>query len=691
VHELNWVWVDGGSVVVSLAPASEEEEEDDWGRPELCDVRPSDSGFPRIVCQTGFGDGNYPVGGRYRNGQLVEVRIRFILIVPPQTTGADAPETIGAGTAETIGAHKSNFGTPGFEIPRPELPAIFFEALNVAGTRLQQEFNQYQGRVPASLDYRWINAELTYPSFADFTFAYGNQLFAVLVDLCADGESFLHDDRRDKLLEACSQHNLVPCRFQVSLKMAWSSDSNAGVPVAEPAGEGWNLTHFITGQPIVPADLATDTSVPMSEWELRNFAIQVVRNHIKTDLACRIDSFCDDLKIDPQIWFEDANGKLCWVVVRHVKHPGEAAISHWTGLESRNSKLKAFDGFFAGVSFAPSSSGSHGIDGNPASLAESDSKSTRLMRGEVFHISFDGLKRIFVAVGKELPTDTNEIETLTAEQAITLAQHEGWLSLNGLTTLSDKSAEALAGYDGVLVLSGLTTLRSEGLAAKLAHQDEYEDEYGDDDDDENKEEWELFDDHRALCLDSLVTVSDEAVQAIAKHNGPVSLSGVTELSHEAATALGQHTGGWPLFLGDLTMLSVEVAQALAEHKGSLSLTGPSKLSFEAAQAIAQHKGYLSLDGLITLTPEVAEALAQHEGGLCLPGLTTLSDEAANALAQHEGPLSLPGLSALSPEAAEVLAHKKGWLYLGCLTTLSDEAAAALRANPEIELPDKFKR
>lgn len=90
VSEFNWGYVEGGSVVLSFAPASEEEQQGDLGRPELCYVRPSRSGFPRIVCQAGFGDGYYPIAGRYRNGSLVEVRIRFIFIAPPETINADA-------------------------------------------------------------------------------------------------------------------------------------------------------------------------------------------------------------------------------------------------------------------------------------------------------------------------------------------------------------------------------------------------------------------------------------------------------------------------------------------------------------------------------------------------------------------------------------------------------------------------
>ena len=72
-------------------------------------------------------------------------------------------------------------------------------------------------------------------------------------------------------------------------------------------------------------------------------------------------------------------------------------------------------------------------------------------------------------------------------------------------------------------------------------------------------------------------------------------------------------------------------------------------------------------------------------------IKSLTVEQAKALAQHKGSLSLNGLTTLSVEAARALAQNKGWLRLNGLTTLSAKAAASLRANPLVQLPDKFKR
>lgn len=167
---------------------------------------------------------------------------------------------------------------------------------------------------------------------------------------------------------------------------------------------------------------------------------------------------------------------------------------------------------------------------------------------------------------------------------------------------------------------------------------------------------------------TLKEISLQEAMLLAGHKGEVCLDGLATLSDEAAKALAQYQGGY------------------------LSLSGLSTLSDEAAKALAQHQGgYLSLNGLTTLSIEAAKCLAQHDGELSLNGLTTLSVEAAKFLAQHDGWLSLNGLTTLSIDVAKSLAQHTGGLDLNGLTTLSDEAAKALRANPRVNMPQKFRR
>ncbi len=94
-----------------------------------------------------------------------------------------------------------------------------------------------------------------------------------------------------------------------------------------------------------------------------------------------------------------------------------------------------------------------------------------------------------VAVGQELPEDTNEIKTLTVEQAKVLKQRASGLALDGLTTVSPDVAHVLAHVQCDLFLNGLTTLTDEAAQALGQH-----------------EGW--------LRLDGLTTLSDEAAAAL---------------------------------------------------------------------------------------------------------------------------------------------------------------------------------
>ncbi|HQM51192.1 MAG TPA: hypothetical protein PLJ71_21125 [Candidatus Hydrogenedentes bacterium] len=278
----------------------------------------------------------------------------------------------------------SIFEKPGYQIDRPEPSQLFLKARNIAGLRLQEQFNKNNGCVEESRDYKWIKAELTCPSFDHLTFGYKNQVFSVLVDLRDSQQSYLSRQERDRFITATTENNLVPCLFPIML------------PELKPAHAEWNLTHITTGKSVVPNEVATDENMPMSEWELHNFVIQIVRNHLEHDKRSRILSFCDILQINPQIWFDDAAGNTCWVLVRHLKQPEDGAISKWIGLEKLNPPLKGYDGFFAGVSLASSAPILHDQQGNLIPLSERFSGKAPLYRGDQFYIEFDGLQRIHV-------------------------------------------------------------------------------------------------------------------------------------------------------------------------------------------------------------------------------------------------------------------------------------------------------
>ena len=163
-----------------------------------------------------------------------------------------------------------------------------------------------------------------------------------------------------------------------------------------PLSAGWNLSHLVTQKVVVPSEWINSDKIEMSEWELRNFCIQVVRSHIG-ESGGEVMSFCDVLAIDPQIWFKDNAGNRAWAVVRHFPQITGDEKSAWIGFEKSNPQLSDFDGYLAAVSIASGEPFLKSRDGAIIPLSQRFSGDAPLYRGNKFLIKFEGLQRIFVS------------------------------------------------------------------------------------------------------------------------------------------------------------------------------------------------------------------------------------------------------------------------------------------------------
>ncbi|MGB8854948.1 MAG: M56 family metallopeptidase [Pirellulales bacterium] len=218
----------------------------------------------------------------------------------------------------------------------------------------------------------------------------------------------------------------------------------------------------------------------------------------------------------------------------------------------------------------------------------------------------------------EVPADTNTMESLSPQQARTLAKEFAGdrFPLNGLTTLDADTAEALATFKG-----------------------------------------------QVLRLDGLTTVDADTATALAEFKGSLTLDGIEELSPEVAVALSKKVGehSW-ISLAGLRTLTPEAARAVGGCKNILSRSFPRlrTLSPEAARELIDGiqrnprrigGAVLDLSGIETLTPELAAELANNrEVTIMLGGLRDLSPEAAVALEKYRGNLWIrcPG-GRLTPE------------------------------------------
>ncbi len=159
----------------------------------------------------------------------------------------------------------------------------------------------------------WLRAHLSPPYLEHLSFRLGNQLFFVRVE--DDDDQLQVPGNRmglEMVANACAGYAcLMPMKRG---KKGW-------VPVYP----GWGLVDLTTGRLINPAVLITDDEIEMTDWELQDFAVQVVRSELE-DNGRKLMSWQSNPEVNPAIWFVGDSGPE-WVVVRAVRYPeDEAAV-----------------------------------------------------------------------------------------------------------------------------------------------------------------------------------------------------------------------------------------------------------------------------------------------------------------------------------------------------------------------------
>jgi hypothetical protein len=82
-----------------------------------------------------------------------------------------------------------------------------------------------------------------------------------------------------------------------------------------PAEPDWGLVDLKSGAPIDPVIHVSDEPVEMTNWELLDFAVQIVCNHITENLGGDIMSSQSNPDVHPSIWFVGDEGPE-WVAVQ---------------------------------------------------------------------------------------------------------------------------------------------------------------------------------------------------------------------------------------------------------------------------------------------------------------------------------------------------------------------------------------
>ena len=219
----------------------------------------------------------------------------------------------------------------------------------------------------------WLRAHLKPPFLEHLSFRLGNQLFFIRLE-----------DVDERLNVPGSLHGLLTiadgCQGSACL-MPMKKKVFGGDWI--PAHPGWDLFDARTKKPVNPVNLITDEKIPITAWEMHDFAVQVVRDQLVKE-GRQLMGWQGNPKVDPAIWFLGDSKGPEWVVVRAVRYPEKGAKRphNWgdiAALCARRSKI----GHFASVAFVSTEQ----------KLKTDGEAPVPLWRGYGVHCSYAGLIR----------------------------------------------------------------------------------------------------------------------------------------------------------------------------------------------------------------------------------------------------------------------------------------------------------
>ena len=214
----------------------------------------------------------------------------------------------------------------------------------------------------------WLKANLNPPFLEHFSFRLGNQLFFIRIE-DADGRLTVPGSRAGLLsiAEGCKGH---PCLMPMQ---RWSGDW-------EVETAGWGLIDLRTGRAIDPIALVSDERIEMTDWELQDFAVQVVRDQLAGE-GRTLMSWQGNPAVNPSIWFVGDHGPE-WVVVRAARYPQREAArpSNWAAISESCEHLGKI-GHFASVAVA-----------NAKDSFQQGAPAKRLWRGHGMCVRYTGLE-----------------------------------------------------------------------------------------------------------------------------------------------------------------------------------------------------------------------------------------------------------------------------------------------------------
>ena len=217
-----------------------------------------------------------------------------------------------------------------YQVEQAKPSEDFVRAWKAAGQHIQNQADTGLG---------WIRDTLNSPMAEHLSFRIGNQIFFVFVEAA----EFKYSAGKGLFEKVCVIANAIPCLMPMKKSLGmW-----------QPEYTGWGLIHPISKAAINPLDQVSDELIEMTDWEIHDFAIQVVSTKLE-ESGKRVLSKQSSREIDPSIWFQDVLGSH-YVLVRAGRYP-ESEVHFPDNIDAikKGCSKMSDSGFFASVIFANS-------------------------------------------------------------------------------------------------------------------------------------------------------------------------------------------------------------------------------------------------------------------------------------------------------------------------------------------------
>lgn len=253
-----------------------------------------------------------------------------------------------------------------YRIEMAEIDNEFVQCWKAAGIHLEK---QAGGEINS-----WLRAHLMPPFLDHLSFRLGNQLFFIRIEdideqLATPG----NPDGLLTLADGCNGHACI-------MPMKKSGGQ------WQPVESGWGLLDARTNEAINPPALITDGLIEMTDWELQDFAVQVVQTYLDRE-GREIMSVNSNPGVQPSLWFVGQDGPE-WVCVSVVRYPlSEAPLPANLAKLQEGFNRSGYPGHFAPLAVAS-------VNDPFDPMAASNGNYVPLYRGHGMHVRFEGLEPI---------------------------------------------------------------------------------------------------------------------------------------------------------------------------------------------------------------------------------------------------------------------------------------------------------